>query len=700
MTQKEKLMSFFKDDLYIPMTTDDIILVLDVPNDDKEEFLSIINELVCEGYIIKTKKNRFALAENMGFVSGKFQSTERGFGFLICDDKDDIFIPENRVNGALNGDTVLVRITSKKTATRRSEGEVVSVLKRENKYIVGTFSQSRNFGFVIPDDKKLKKDIFISKYKSTGTKDGDKVVCEIIDFASDRKNPEGIIIENLGASYENGVDVKAVIRRFNIRDKFDKKLLCEADKIPDFVSEKEIKGRCDFRGDIVITIDGADAKDLDDAVCVKKSENGYQLCVHIADVTHYVLENSIIDKEAFERATSVYFADRVIPMLPKKLSNGICSLNPKVDRLTLSVIMDIDSNGDLINSKIVEGVIKTKERMTYDDVAKILVDDDLNLKEKYGHILESLYLMNELALLLKGKRLKKGGIDFDFPETKIIFDENGKVADIKRRENTIANSIIEEFMLMCNKTIAETFFWASVPFVYRVHEKPSQEKITSFNEFIKNMGYTLKGSGEIHPKAFATLLDKIKNTPYERIISTAMLRSLMKAKYKAENEGHFGLAFEYYCHFTSPIRRYPDLAIHRIIKEFIKTGITEERNSKLLAFTQSVALNSSEKEVNAENAEREVEDIKKAEFMHNKIGEEFSGIISSVTSFGFFVELENSVEGLVRIAELDDDYYIYDEKNFALIGERKHKVYKIGDAVRIIVAGVDVASHQIDFVLK
>lgn len=700
MTQKEKLKLFFKDDFYVPMTIEDIILLLEVPDYDKDEFIKIIDELLLEGYIIKTKKKRFALSENMGFISGFFQSTERGFGFLIRNDEDDIFIPESKVNTALNGDTVLVRITSKKTSTKRSEGEVVSVLKRENKYVVGTFSQSRNFGFVIPDDKKFKKDIFISKYKNVGVKDGDKVVCEIVEFASDRKNPEGIICEILGSAFENGVDVKSVIRRFNIRDKFDKNLLAEADKMPDAVVEKDINGRYDFRNDVVITIDGSDAKDLDDAVCVKRNENGYTLYVHIADVTHYVTENSLIDKEAFQRATSVYFADRVIPMLPKKLSNGICSLNPKVDRLTLSVIMDIDLKGNLINSRIVEGIIKTTERMTYEDVAKILLEDDAKLKEKYNHILESIYLMNELALILKGKRLKKGGIDFDFPETKIIFDENGKVCDIKRRENTIANSIIEEFMLMCNKTVAETFFWASVPFVYRVHEKPSLEKISTFNEFIKNMGYTLKGSGEIHPKAFATLLDNIKNTPYERIVSTAMLRSLMKAKYKAENEGHFGLAFEYYCHFTSPIRRYPDLAIHRIIKEFIKKGISEQRQSELTEFVQSVSVNSSEKEVNAENAEREVEDIKKAEFMHDKIGEEFKGIISSVTSFGFFVELENSVEGLVRISELDDDYYIYDEKNFALVGERKNKVYKIGDEVNILVAAVDVLSHQIDFVLR
>lgn len=698
MTQKEKLSAFFADDLYVPMTLDDIKAVLGVPDGDTAEFENIIKELCEDGVIVKTKKKRYVLAKTLGLASGKFQSTERGFGFMLSED-GDIFIPSDKTGGAMNGDTVSVRITSRKTKTKRGEGEVVSVLKRASEYIVGTFEKSRNFGFVIPDDRRIKQDIFISKYKNLGVKDGDKVVCKITDFNAERKNPEGIITEILGNYAEKGVDVLSVIKRFGIDDEFDVKTLAEADKISEEIEKSEIKNRRDFRNDTVITIDGADAKDLDDAVCVKKSENGYILSVHIADVTHYVKENGAIDKEAYKRGTSVYFADRVVPMLPKKLSNGICSLNPRVDRLTLSVIMEIDEKGNLTNSEVCEGIIKTKERMTYEDVTKIL-DGNKELCKKYEHILDDLYLMQTLALILKGKRLKKGGIDFDFPETKIELDENGRPIKISKREITAANSIIEEFMLMCNKTVAETFFWASVPFVYRVHEKPSAEKITAFNEFVKNMGFSIKGASEPHPKEFARLLDKIKNTPYERIISTALLRSLMKAKYSSQNAGHFSLAFEYYCHFTSPIRRYPDLAIHRIIKEFLNGGLTEERISYLTAFTERAALHSSETEITAQEAEREVCDIKKAEFMEDKVGGEFDGIISSVTSFGFFVELENSVEGLVRVADLDDDYYVYDEKTYSLRGERSGKIYKIGDEVKVIVANVDVLSHKIDFVLS
>lgn len=698
MTQKEKLRAFFCDEMYVPMTLEDIKTVLGVPKDDWFELESIIKELIEEGFIVKSKKKRYVLSKTLGLVSGKFQSTERGFGFMLSED-GDIFIPSDKTLGAFGGDTVLVRITNRKSKTKRSEGEVVSVLKRETKFLVGTFSKSRNFGFVIPDDKRIKKDIFISKYKNMKVSDGDKVVCEITDYSSERKNPEGVICEILGNINDKGVDVLSVIRQFNIRDEFGEDVISQADGIADEISLSEINMRRDFRNDTVITIDGADAKDLDDAVGVKMCGDEYVLCVHIADVTHYVKENTPIDKEAFKRGTSVYFADRVVPMLPKKLSNGICSLNPRLDRLTLSVIMNIDKNGNVTNSEICEGVIRTKERMTYEDVTKIL-DGDKSLCKKYEHILPDIYLMQTLSSILKGKRIKKGSIDFDFPETKIELDENGRPIKISKREITAANSIIEEFMLLCNKTVAETFFWAGIPFVYRIHEKPSADKISVFNEFVKNMGFFIKGASDPHPKELAHLLDKIKNTPYERIVSTALLRSLMKAKYSSQNTGHFSLAFEYYCHFTSPIRRYPDLAIHRIIKEFLKGCLTSERIDSLSQFVQNVSAHSSETEICAAEAEREVCDIKKAEFMAGKVGEEFEGIISSVTSFGFFVELENSVEGLVRIADLDDDYYIFNEKTFSLTGERSGKIYKIGDTVNVILAGVDVASHKIDFVLS
>jgi len=702
MTQSEKILAFMREDAYKPLLLEELIMVLAVPKEDTGKFLAIIEELEADGRIIKTKKNRYGVPERMGLIVGRYQGNEKGFGFIIPDDTTmaDVFVPVEGVNGAMHGDRVIARFMRAIIEGKRAEGEIIRILNRANHTVVGTFESSINFGFVVPDDKKISNDIFIPKNEFNHAKTGEKVVVEITRWPEPRRNPEGRIIEVLGHKDDPGTDIVSVIKQFKLNEDFPEDVIKQAEQIPQVVPEEEIKRRRDLRHLNIVTIDGEDAKDLDDAVSVEKLDNGnYMLGVHIADVSHYVTENSPLDKEAFKRATSVYLVDRVIPMLPRQLSNGICSLNPQVDRLTLSVFMEIDPHGKVVEYEIFESVIKTKERMTYKDVTAILEDNDPELLERYKDLIPDFKLMKELALILRQKRTERGSIDFDFPEAKIILDENGKPIDVKKYEITISNKIIEEFMLTCNETIAEHIYWTNAPFIYRVHEEPDPEKIENFNTLIYNLGYHLKGSAKIHPKALQQLLDKIKGKKEERIISTVMLRSLMKAKYSHENLGHFGLAAKYYCHFTSPIRRYPDLVIHRIIKELSKGVLSEKREEYLNQFVQAAAKQSSEMEIVAQEAERETEDLKKAEYMQDRIGEIYSGVISSVTSFGMFVELDNTIEGLVRISSMEDDYYIYDDKHYSLIGENKKKIYKIGDEVTVKVIKTDIAARQIDFVL-
>jgi len=702
MTQSEKILAFMREEAYKPLLLDELIVVLDVPKEAVGEFLAIIDELEAEGRIIKTKRNRYGVPERMGLIVGTFQGNEKGFGFVVPDEPTmaDVFIPVENVNGAMHKDRVIARFTRAIIEGRRAEGEIIRILNRANQFVVGTFESSIHFGFVVPDDKKISNDIFIPKSEFNHAKTGQKVVVEITRWPEARRNPEGKIIEVLGYKNDPGTDILSVIKQFSLREDFPEEVMEEVKQIPDAVHYKEIERRRDLRNLNIVTIDGEDAKDLDDAVSIEKLANGnYKLGVHIADVSHYVSEKSALDKEAFRRGTSVYLIDRVIPMLPKKLSNGICSLNPNIERLTLSVFMEIDGSGKVVDYEIFESVIKTKARMTYTDVTRILEDEDGELLKQYKDLVQDLKLMKELALILREKRMNRGSIDFDFPEAKIILDEKGKPVEIIKYNYTISNKIIEEFMLVCNETIAEHMFWMNVPFVYRVHEEPDPEKIESFNTLIYNLGYHLKGSTKIHPKALQQLLEKIKGKKEERIISTVMLRSLMKAKYSHENLGHFGLAAKYYCHFTSPIRRYPDLVIHRIIKESINGGINETREAFLKRFVQEAAKQSSEMEINAQEAEREIENLKKAEYMSDKIGEIFEGVISGVTSFGMFVELENTIEGLVRISSMEDDYYIYDDKHYSLIGENKKKIYKIGDEVKVRVMRADTATRQIDFAL-
>ncbi len=697
MNRKQTLFKFLNDEKFPPLNIDDIMLMLDIPFDDREELIVLLGELIDEGKIIKTSKRKYASAKKLGYISGEFSLKERGFGF-ISNSENEYFVPSASTFGAMNGDTVLAKITTKATDDKKSEVQIIKILNHKNDKIVGTFLTSRNFGFVIADEAKLGYDIFISKKHFNKAKNEQKVVVQITKWPESNKKPEGKIIEVLGYPDEKGVDILSVIRKYNLETDFNEKAKNQCEHLDCTISEADIESRCDFRNKKIITIDGVDSRDFDDAVCVSENNGIYTLGVHIADVTHYVTENSPLDCEAMRRGTSVYFPDRVIPMLPFKLSNGICSLNPNEDRLTLSVVMDINKNGDIINHTVTEGIIRSCERMTYDDV-NALLDGDTALKCKYSHIYNQILTMKELAEILYRKRQSSGSIDFDFPETKVKVDKSGKAIDVYKYESGISNKIIEEFMLAANKTIAEEFFWTDIPFVYRVHEKPTREKIDDFNFLAKRFGYKKVSVTEPHPGEFAAILKKSKGTREEMIISKFMLRSLMKAKYSDKCLGHFGLSFEYYCHFTSPIRRYPDLAIHRIIKEFLRNGISEKRYSYYKKYAAEASLKSSEAEITAMEAEREANDIKKAEYMTDYIGETFNAVISSVTSFGFYAELENGIEGLVRMKDLTDDYYIFSESDLSLIGEHTKRTFKIGDKISIIVADSNPYTQQIDFYL-
>ena len=698
MNRKETILEFLKDEKFPPVNVEEMMLMLNIPFDDREELMVILDDLVKNNLIIKTSKKKYASPEKLGFLTGKISVNPRGFGFLLKED-GDIFIPASGLGTALNGDTVMVTITHKGDKNSRPEGKVTQVINRGYDHVVGVFQNSRNFGFVIPDDERFAFDIFIKKSKTLNARDGHKVVAKIAKWPEKGRKPEGEIIEILGYPNQKGVDILSVMRSHGLSEEFPQKVLDQTDRINETISDADIEARTDFRNDTIITIDGIDSRDFDDAVSVTFEDGIYTLGVHIADVTHYVTENSPLDKEAFRRGTSVYFPGSVVPMLPKKLSNGICSLNPGEDRLTLSVIMKISSSGEVIEHTITEGIICSKERMTYDDVTAVL-EGDKNLKAQYSHIYSMLCLMQELSEILRKKRQSQGSIDFDFPEVKIKTDEKGKAVDVYKYEAGISNKIIEEFMLIANKTVAEEFFWADIPFVYRIHEKPSREKISAFNDFAKNMGYRLSESHEPHPGEFAKILKDIKGTREELLISKVMLRSLMKAKYAPQCLGHFGLSFKYYCHFTSPIRRYPDLAIHRIIKEFINYGINEKRMGYFRRFAEEAALRSSECEIAAMEAEREADDMKKAEYMQMHVGEDFDGIISSVTNFGFFAELDNGIEGLVRMTDLRDDYYIFNDRDLSLTGEHSGRTFRIGDSVQITIANASPETRQIDFILK
>jgi len=638
-------------------------------------------------------------------ITGIFEANERGFGFIRPDDEedDDIFIPPSSINGAFDGDRVEVRITSPGEGNKGPEGVILKVIERNNKNIIGKFERSKNFGFVVPESKKIGHDIFIPKGDFNGARNGDIVCVEITKWPVRHRNAEGKIVNVLGKAGKPGVDILTIMYSYNLKDEFPKEVVREVEKIPNVVSEEDKIGRRDLRNVKMVTIDGEDAKDLDDAVSIEKLENGnFLLGVHIADVSHYVREGSPLDKEALERGTSVYLVDRVIPMLPRKLSNGLCSLNEGEDRLAFSVFMEIDNKGKVLNSDMVKSVINVNHRMSYTQVTKILVEKDKELIKKYKDVADDFFVMEELSNILRNRRKKRGSIDFEIPEAKVILDEKGKPIEIKKYELTISNNIIEDFMLAANETVAEKFFWLEAPFMYRVHEVPDSEKIEDFAKFIYNYGYRIKGLNKLYSKSFQEVLEKVKGKPEERMISTLLLRSMQQAKYSPENLGHFGLAAQYYCHFTSPIRRYPDLFIHRVMSELIENDYkfkNDKRAKKLRKLAVEGSKTASQTERNAQMAERDSVELKMVEYMSNFVGEEFDAIISSVTSFGFFVELQNTVEGLVRVEDLADDYYVYNEKQYALIGERNRKVYKLGDMVKVVLVRADVETKKIDFVL-
>lgn len=705
MTEKlrEQLLGLINDPHYNPLKREELALIFNIHPSEMPMFYNFLDELEEDGYIVKTKKGRVMSPNQMGLFVGKFVSHRKGFGFVESDEElvQDLFIPKNDINGALHNDRVMAEIVTPATEDRRAEGKVIKIIKREVTRVVGLFQENKSFGFVVPDDKKFNQDIFIPKRYISGAKNDDKVVCEITVWPQENRKPEGKIVEILGKKGERGVEIDSIIRAHGLPEEFPKKVIDEANFVAGQELEDEIARRLDLRDLDIFTIDGEDAKDLDDAISIEVLPNGnYKLGVHIADVTHYVKEKSKLDKEALKRATSVYLVDKVIPMLPKQLSNGVCSLNPFEDKLTLSCIMEIDAEGKVVKYDIAETVINSKARMTYTEVSDILEKDDEKLKKTFAKQVDDFIAAEKLARILMKRRQRRGAIDFDFPEAKIILNKNGEVVDIKHYERRISNKMIEEFMLVANETVAEHFFWLQLPFVYRIHETPSVEKMEDLNKFMATFGYHIKGNLEdVHPKEMQSIIEKIKGTKEEESISTIMLRSMKQAKYSPSCIGHFGLAAKYYCHFTSPIRRYPDLQIHRIIKEQLNNKLNNKRQYQLAHIVEYASTQSSERERAAELAERDVHDYYKACYMADKVGQQFDGVVSGVTSFGIFVELENTVEGLIRLANMRDDYYIYNQETYSIIGERSKKTFRIGDSVRIEVDNVNVDFKEIDFKL-
>ncbi len=636
------------------------------------------------------------------YLEGIYRRNAKGFGFVKVENmEDEIYISKDKSKNALNEDKVLVEIIEEKSENKKAEGRIVEILGRQKDTIVGIFQKSKNFGFVVPDNKNFGTDIFISKKDCGKARNNHKVLVKITKYPKKGKNAEGKIIEILGGVNEAGVDMLSLIKEYDLPYVFPKAVVNEAKSKGNKINEKDIKNRKDLRNDIVFTIDGQDAKDLDDAVSVKKLENGnYKLDVHIADVSYYVRENSLLDKEAQIRGTSIYMLGRVIPMLPRELSNGICSLNEGEDRYTLSCTMEINSKGNVVSSDVYKAVINVTKRMNYHDVQAILDDSNKEITKKYKDYISNFKLMEELAKILKNKRAEQGYLNLDIPESKIDLDINGRVTNISKYETSFANEIIEQFMLKANETIAEKFFWLDAPFIYRVHEEPDIDKVKELNKFLYNFGLKVKIVNEkVYPTEFAKILEEVKQKDEEKVVSNLILRTLKVARYESENQGHFGIASKYYCHFTSPIRRYPDLFIHRIISNYLenKYNVSDEFKNEYKAKAEQRATSSSDREKIATKVERESEDIKKAEYMENKVGEEYEGIVSSITQFGMFVELDNTVEGLIRFEHLGNEYFIYDENRKILIGEKSKKTYKIGDKVKIRVISASKLLRQIDF---
>lgn len=689
-------------EFYVPMKEKELAVMLQVSKEDRGELNRILNELLVEGRLSLTKKGKFIKAKHSDKeLIGTFISHPKGFGFVEIDGRDeDLYIPEDFVNGAFHKDTVKVALLSGQNGTRQ-EAQVIEVLARGMRQIVGIYDKSnKNYGFVIPDNTKISDDIFVPVERSKGAVSGHKVVCEITDYGKNNRKPEGKVTEILGHANDPGVDIMSIVKGYELPIEFSEKIMNQVERVANEVSEADMVGRRDLRDLQMVTIDGEDAKDLDDAVSLTKDGMHYQLGVHIADVTNYVQENSALDWEARARGTSVYLVDRVIPMLPHKLSNGICSLNAGENRLALSCLMTIDIKGEVVSHEIVESVIKVDRRMSYTSVKKILEDKDEIETKSYQELVPMFELMRELAGILREKRKKRGSIDFDFPESKIVLDKQGHPIEIKPYERNVATKIIEDFMLIANETVAEHFHWMELPFLYRTHDNPDPEKISKLSTFIRNFGYSIKNKQEeIHPKELQKLLAKIEDTPEEALISRLTLRSMKQAKYTINCTGHFGLACSYYCHFTSPIRRYPDLQIHRIIKEQIRGRLNERRIEHYNEILPEVAKHSSEMERRADEAERETDKLKKVEFMEARVGEIYEGIISSITTWGVYVELPNTIEGMIHVSMLPGDYFYYDSETYEMVGQATNIRYKLGQTLKVKVNATDKILRTIDFVI-
>ncbi len=706
--RKKVICDLMNDPIYVPMKEKELAMFLQVAKEDREELRLVLQELLAEGKLSLTSKGKY-VKSNGRFLTGTFIGSSKGFGFVEVEGREeDLFIPEDKTGGAFHRDTVEVALLPEASG-RRQEAQVVRIVSRGMTQVVGTYQRSReNYGFVVPDSTKLDRDVFIPVERSKGAVNGHKVVAELTDYGGDGRNPEGRIVEIIGHINDPGVDIMSIVRGYELPVEFSEKILNQAERVSQAVSEADMAGRRDLRDVVMVTIDGEDAKDLDDAVSLSFDGEKYRLGVHIADVTNYVQENSALDREALLRGTSVYLVDRVIPMLPHALSNGICSLNQGEDRLALSCLMTIDLAGNIIDYDICESVIRVDERMSYTVVKGLLEEENLAEGEhgRYGELLPMFREMRDLAEQLRAKRRKRGSIDFDFPECKILLDKEGHPLEIKAYERNVATDIIEDFMLAANETVAQHFYWMEMPFVYRVHDVPDGERIRKLSAFINNLGYYMKAVGrtgqktsgdEVHPKEIQKLLAKVSGTPEEAMVSRLALRSMKQAKYSVECSGHFGLACQFYCHFTSPIRRYPDLQIHRIIKDQLRGRMNDERISHYREILPEVAKHSSETERRADEAERETDKLKKVEYMEERIGETYEGVISGITSWGIYVELPDTVEGMVHVSKLSGDYFNYDENACEMVGQATGKSYKLGMPVKIVVENCDRFTRTIDF---
>ena len=695
--RKKIIYEFICDEFYVPMKLKELAILLQVPKEQRNELKKVLDSLEVEGKVHVSSKGKYSKGEAKRLV-GTFTSHARGFGFVTIEgEAEDIFISEDDMNGAFHNDQVEVVIKAA-PAGKRKEGKITKVLSHGTTTLVGYFEKSKNFGFVRPDNQRFVKDIFIPLERSKGAVTGHKVVVELTKYGGDNKKPEGKVIEIIGHVNDPGTDIMSIVKGYDLPTSFPEKVLNQAERVAKDVSTADMAGRMDLRDWQMVTFDGEDAKDLDDAISISKDGENYILGVHIADVTNYVQENSALDREAVKRGTSVYLVDRVIPMLPHTLSNGICSLNAGVDRLALSCIMTINEKGAVIDHTIAETVVRIDERMSYTNVKKILEERDEAETTRYKELVPMFELMAELSGILREKRRQRGSIDFDFPETKMILDANGRPIDIKPYDRNVATKIIEDFMLLANETVAEDYFWQEIPFVYRTHESPDEDKVKKLATFINNFGHSLHISNkEVRPKEIQKLLAKVEGTAEEALISRLALRSMKQAKYTPENTGHFGLAASYYCHFTSPIRRYPDLQIHRIIKENLRGRMNDDRRAHYDAILTEVAKKSSERERLAEEAERETIKLKKVEYMAERIGEVFEGVISSITKWGVYVELPNTIEGLIHVTNMYDDHYNYIEDTYEMVGEHTGKTYKLGQTVMVRVIGANRLERTIDF---